>query len=132
MLSLVVMAIKIPVALALMDAWGLIGLPLSHAVTVTFEVVIMVWVLKRRIGGWSQGLMNQLGRILVAALMMGSVVFALDGLIPPMGAVRVLLLCAMGAGVFGLFAYVLQIRALAPLLVRIQRRMPTAPPGDHE
>jgi len=131
-LSLVVMAIKIPIALALMDAWGLIGLPLSHAVTVTLEVAVMVVVLQRRIGGWTKGILNQLGRVSIAALMMGAVVFGLDGLLPPMGPLRVLLLCAAGSGVFGLFAYVLQIRALAPLLVRIQRRMAKRPPGNHE
>ena len=122
-LSLVVMAIKIPVAIALMNRLGLIGLPLSHAVTVSFEVTVMVWVLHKRIGGWMPGIINQLGRVVVASLLMGAVVFGLDGLLPGLGELRVLLLCAAGAGVYALFAYVLQIRALSPLWHRIERRM---------
>jgi putative peptidoglycan lipid II flippase len=131
-LSLVVMVIKIPVALALLNAWGLIGLPLSHAVTVSVEVAIMMSVLHRRLGGWTSGFFNEFIRILVASLLMGAVVFGFDGLIPQMGALRVILLCGLGAGAFGVFAAVLQIRSLAPLWARIQRRMAASPPRNHK
>jgi putative peptidoglycan lipid II flippase len=131
-LSLVVMVIKIPVALALLNTWGLIGLPLSHAVTVSLEVMFMMVVLHRRLGGWTRGFLNEFCRIIVASLLMGAVVFGFDGLLPQMGPFRVLILCALGGGVFGVFATVLQIRAVAPLWVRIQRRMASPPPRNLE
>ena len=125
-LSLVVMAIKIPVALAFMNTWGLIGLPLSHAVTVNVEVMVMMAVLHRRIGGWTHGFGYELARITLASLLMGAVVVGFDGLLPHMGHFRVVFLCALGAGAFGVFAFVLKIRAVAPLWARIQR--PKTPP----
>ena len=122
-MSLVVMAIKIPVAMALLNALGLIGLPLSHAVTVTLEVVVLMTILGRRTGGWRTGLWFELLRICIAASFMGVTVFALEGLLPPMGHLRVLLLCLLGAAVYAVFAFVLQVRSLSPILQRLTRRI---------
>ena len=128
-LSIFVMIIKVPVALTLMRWFGLMGLPLSHAVTVTFEVVIMIWILSQRLGGWKNGIGGQLFRTLLAALCMGAGLVAIDGLMPPFGALRVILICGIGVLVFALFSFALQIRALFPLLDRIRRRMAPSPPS---
>jgi putative peptidoglycan lipid II flippase len=122
-MSLIVMAIKIPVAMALLQALGLIGLPLSHAVTVTLEVTVLMAILGRKTGGWRAGLWLEVFRIVIAASFMGVTVFALDGLLPPMGHLRVLLLCLLGATVYAVFAFVLQVRSLTPILQRLTRRL---------
>ena len=122
-MSLVVMAIKIPVALYLLQTWGLIGLPLSHAVTVTLEVGVLMFILGRRTGGWRSGFWLELIRITVASAFMGVTVFALEGLLPSMGHARVLILCLLGAATYGVFAFVLRVRSLTPVLKRFTRRL---------
>ena len=98
-LSIVVMVTKLPVAWGMMYPMGLglNGLPLSHAVTVTFEVGIMLWVLGGRMGGWSPGFWNQQARIVVASIGMGACVWMLK---PYSHGFGVLLVCAAGAGVY--------------------------------
>ena len=122
-LSLVVMAIKIPVALALLGALGLIGLPLSHAVTVSLEAAVMMAVLHTRLGGWLPGLWGQLGRIGLATALMGAAVTGLDQFLPALGHLRVVLLCAAGGLCFGTAAIALRVRALQPALLKLQRRL---------
>jgi putative peptidoglycan lipid II flippase len=115
-LSVVVMIIKIPVAMALLDTFGLIGLPLSHALTVSGEALVMMLVLRKLLGGWRDGLLMQIGRIVLASTGMGCVVYGLDMLLPPMGIFRVLGLCAVGGLSFGIFAAALKVSAIQPLL----------------
>jgi putative peptidoglycan lipid II flippase len=122
-LSLVVMAMKIPVALALMKAVGLIGLPLSHAVTVSLEAVVMLAVLHRRLGGLVTGFPTEMFRVALASGVMGAVVFGLDGLVPGGGGFRVVGLCCAGAVAYAICAAGLKIRAFAPLMEKLQRRL---------
>jgi putative peptidoglycan lipid II flippase len=122
-LSLVVMAMKIPVALALMKAVGLIGLPLSHAVTVSLEAVVMLAVLHRRLGGLVTGFPTEMFRVALASGVMGAVVFGLDGLVPGGGGFRVVGLCGAGAVAYAICAAGLKIRAFAPLMEKLQRSL---------
>ena len=115
-LSLVVMAAKLPVAIGLSNWMGLNGLPLSHAVTVTFEVVIMMWVLGRRFDGWEPGFWGQQMRIVLAAALMGGVVWSLRGWADGLG---VLLVCAIGGVSYAFFALALGIREAKELLIKI-------------
>ena len=122
-LSLVVMAIKIPVALLLLDLFGLIGLPLSHAVTVSLEVIVMMAVLHRRLKGWQEGLWSELARIALASAVMGVAVHTLSTVLPAMGHLQVIVLSAAGGLVFISMALLLRIRALRPIWVKVQRRL---------
>jgi peptidoglycan biosynthesis protein MviN/MurJ (putative lipid II flippase) len=122
-LSLVVMAMKIPVAMGLMKALGLIGLPLSHAVTVSLEAVVMLAVLHRRLGGLVAGFSTEILRVALASAIMGAVVFGLDGLVPSGGGVRVVGLCCAGAVAYAICAAGLKIRAFAPMIEKLQRRL---------
>jgi len=129
-LSLVVMAIKIPVALALMKAVGLIGLPLSHAVTVSLEAAVMLMVLHRRLGGLVTGFTAEMLRVALASAVMGAVVMGLDGLVPGVGEFRVLGLCAAGVFAYGVCAAGLKIRAFTPLMEKVRRRL--SPPRSQQ
>lgn len=121
-LSLVVMGMKIPLAVAMLERFGLIGLPLSHAVTVSLEAVVMLVVLRKRLDGFVAGFGSEILRVLLATVAMVAVVLGLDSWVPDLGHVRVLLLCAGGAASYGACAMGLRIRSLRPLFTRLQRR----------
>ena len=129
-ISLVVMAAKLPVALALMVPFGVDGLPLSHAVTVSFEVAVLLWVLRGRLGGWVDGFWSQHLRIAVAATAMGGAVWALR----PLGeGVIVLGVAGVGAGIYGVLVLLLGVREARPFARKVAdklaRRPPPPPPG---
>jgi putative peptidoglycan lipid II flippase len=129
-LSLVVMAAKVPVALFLVHTMGLglNGLPLSHAVTVTAEVVAMLWVLHGRMGGWAPGFWGQQLRILAAATIMGGSVQALGAHAQGLGTVFV---CAIGGAVYGAASLALGVRASRSVMDKIKRRLLPPPPPAH-
>jgi len=127
-LSLVVMVLKLPVALGLMYplGFGLDGLPLSHAVTVSLEVLVMIWVLSKRMGGWAPGFWSQQMRILAASAGMGLVVWQLRDHAEGMG---VLLVCGAEAGAYGILSVLLRVRETRTVLQKLLRRGPPPPPG---
>jgi putative peptidoglycan lipid II flippase len=124
-LSLVVMAMKVPVAWLLVHTLGLglDGLPLSHAVTVSLEVAAMVWILHRRLDGWSSGFWGQHSRILIAAGVMGGAVMGLRVVVPDLGGFGVILICGGGAAVYGAAVVLLRVRALAPLIHKFKNKL---------
>ncbi len=121
-LSLIVMVIKVPIAVALLERFGLIGLPLSHAVTVSLEAGVMLWVLRRRLDGFIPGFWGELMRVCLASAVMGGVVGGLNGFLPALGSGRVLLLCAAGAAVFAVCALALRIRVFRAFMERRKER----------
>jgi len=127
-LSLGVMASKVPVALALCYplGFGVEGLPLSHAVTVSLEVVVMVVVLSRRVGGYADGFWSQQIRIVVAAAVMGGAVVALR---PWADGFGVLLVAGAGGGLYGVLVLGLRVRETRTILRKLLRRGPPPPPG---
>ena len=86
-LSLAVMVVKVPIALGLMMAFGVAGLPLSHAVTVSAEVAAMVLALRSRIGAMVPGFWGEQARIVLAAAGMGVGVWALRGVADGLGVI---------------------------------------------
>ena len=129
-ISLVVMAAKLPVALALVVPFGVDGLPLSHAVTVSFEVAVLLWVLRGRLGGWVDGFWSQHVRIAAAAAAMGGVVWVLR---PHGEGVLVLGVAGAGAAIYGVLVLLLGVREARPfarkVVDKLARRPPPPPPG---
>ncbi len=128
-LSLVVMAAKLPLAWWLVYPleMGVNGLPLSHAITVSFEVVAMLWVLQRRLGGLSPGFWSQHLRMVVAVVIMGLVVVWVHPMLGALGGFGVVLSCGVGAGVYGLAALLLGVTEAKAIQARVLGRLRREP-----
>ena len=121
-----VMVAKLPIALLCMDGLGLglAGLPLSHAILVSAEVLILGVGLGIRVQGFSPGLGVSAARIAAASgVMAGALLWARPILIP-LGAPGALLLCGVGAGVYGALALILRMDEARDVLARLRRRGP--------
>ncbi|MCK6507770.1 murein biosynthesis integral membrane protein MurJ [Myxococcota bacterium] len=116
--SIGAMLAKLPVALGLVYALdlGIAGLPLSHAVTVTGEVAVLMALLARRLDGWSPGFWGQHLRILAASAGMGGVLLALRPWAEGPLLIGVVL---VGAGVYGVLALAFGVRETRSVIVRI-------------
>ena len=130
-LSLGVMALKLPVAWALVYPMemGVNGLPLSHAITVSLEVVAMIWVLSRRFGGLTPGLWSQHIRMVISVGVMGIAVTWVQPVVQPLlGAAGVLLTCGVGGAIYGACALVLGVdtarEVQAKIIGKLLRRGP--------
>ncbi len=100
--SIVSMVINLGLALSLYQSLRAGGLALSNGVAVTVEVLIMLIIAHRRMGGIEAGtLVNTLIRTLVAALIMGGIVVAFTTLLPALSP----FLIVVGGGTLGLLAY---------------------------
>ncbi|MBN1993338.1 MAG: murein biosynthesis integral membrane protein MurJ [Anaerolineae bacterium] len=100
--SLVSMVINLALALALYQTLKAGGLALSNGVAVTVEVLLMLVIAHRRLGGIEAGLiLNTLVRSLLAAGTMGLAVIALINLLPTPSP----LFMAIGGGALGLAVY---------------------------
>jgi len=128
-ISMGAMLAKLPVALGLVYGlgMGIQGLPLSHAVTVTGEVGVLMWLLSRRLDGWAPGFWGQHLRIMVAAAAMGGLLVVLR---PWAHGPMLLVVVAAGATVYGLLAMALGVRETRSVVVRvlIKLRLYRGPP----
>ena len=79
--GLATVALKLPVALALMYplGMGVQGLPLSHGILVTAEVLLLVLLLRRRVPGLIRALIKDQIRVVLAAAVMGGVIWTIRG-----------------------------------------------------
>jgi len=111
-------AINIGLAVLLMGPMGHGGLALANALAISAEVVVLLVILHRRLGGVEAGeILRTLGQAMVASLVMGIVILGIMQL--GAGAIPLLALVA-GAGLAGLAAYIgagllLRLRALVQL-----------------
>ncbi len=127
--SLAAMALKLPVALGLVHTLGLgiAGLPLSHAVTVTGEVLVLGAMLGRRMGGFAPGFLGQHLRMALACALMALPVLLLR---ERAHGLALLPIIALAAGVYGLACMALGVRETRTLWVRllIKLRLYRGPP----
>lgn len=101
--SVVGMFINLGLALALVQSLGAGGLALSNAVAVTIEVLIMLVIAHRRMGGVEAGsVAGTMGATLLAAGAMGLAVASFARLWPELSP----LYLAAGGGALGLLTYV--------------------------
>lgn len=107
-LSIVAMAAKIPAILLLTRGLGMgaEALPLSHAITVTGESVLLAWGFREHARG--RGLLAAHAKIAVAALVLGGIAWALRD------RVHVVLVCAIAGGAYLAVAGALGFRDFLP------------------
>ncbi len=110
--SLVSMVLNIGLAFALYRPLGAGGLALSNGLAVTVEVLIMLVIAHRRLGGiQAEAITSTLLRTLLAATVMGLAVVAFTTALPTLSP----LFIATGGGLLGLSAYL-----IASLLFRVE------------
>lgn len=124
------MLLKLPVALLCTDVLGLgvAGLPLSHAILVSAEVAALLWVLSRRVSGLGPGFWRQQAVIGLCCLgLAGGVILAMP--LAERGALGVLAVCALGAGLYAALALLLRVPETDFVLHKLRRLLPPPPPG---
>ncbi|MCB9758327.1 MAG: murein biosynthesis integral membrane protein MurJ [Alphaproteobacteria bacterium] len=122
-------ALKLPVALGLMAWVGLAGIPLSHAVLAGAEVVVLVGLLERRVGGVVRQMIGLHARAAVAAAVMGAAVWAAAARLPmDRGLLLVAGLSALGAAVYLGACELLGLREGRAMVGRLLRRRPRGLP----
>lgn len=123
-LSLGVMLVKLPLALLLTErlALGLAGLPLSHAITVSAEIAVLLAVLMRRAGGSSvPG--GQLLRSAGASVVMLVAVLWMRPWADLAGGLGVIAVSGAGAALYGLACLVLGVREVERVRGSLARRL---------
>lgn len=124
-LAIVIAIIKIPAAYGLLDAFGLMGLPLSHALTVGIEVTAMLWILQLRFHIIDSAFLIETIKIMIAGVIMG---LALIPILPHVKGVFIIAPIFMGALVFGIVGMVIRIEAVDTLRKKIIGRLLPPPP----
>lgn len=124
-LSLAVMVAKLPLALLLTDVLGLglAGLPLSHAITVSGEMIVMLALLSRRAGGGAVPV-RELARTVAASAGMAAAVLALRPLSELFAGVGVLGVSGAGAAVYAALCLALGVREVDRVRAALLRRRP--------
>lgn len=116
------LAAKIPVILVLTRGFGMgaPALPLSHAITVSGECVLLVWGLREALRG--RGLVSAHLRMGLAAVVLGGVAWALRD------RMNVVFVCALAGGAYLVAARALGVFELRALLPRPKGLPPFVPP----
>lgn len=123
--------LKLPVALLCTDLLGLgvAGLPLSHAILVSAEVAGLLYALSRRAGGLPPGFWRSQARTVLANLGLAAGVILLAPMADLVGGLGVLVVCGLGAVLYGGLALGLRIPEAAMVVDRLRRRRPPPRPG---
>ncbi len=99
------------------------GLALANALATTLEMAALLWMLRKKLGGWEEGRVGaSLARALLAAGLMAGLVYGLMPLFPPMPLKwQAILDGGLAAGAYLLFAWLLQSPELAALPRMLRR-----------
>ncbi len=103
---------NIALALLLIGPLGYPGLALSNSISISIEVLVLLYLLRRRLGHVEERQsLSALGRILIAAAAMAAVILLVQGAVDGRGAL-VAAVAAGGAGVlvYAIVAYALGLR----------------------
>ena len=119
--------VKFPLAAWMTTRLGVIGIPLSHAILATAEVLWLTALLHRRAGGLWSALLKPHAKAIIAAALMG---LAVSGLRPFVGdgLVSILVLGGGGAGLFFVLGAILGLEESRALVRRVLRRQPSGLP----
>ena len=127
--AIVIAILKLPVAYALLETLGLIGLPLSHAVTVSVEVTAMLWILNKRFHILDISFLKETVKIALTTTIMALILLPLK---PYSDGLLLFIHVAIGALVFGVFGLVFKVEAVSALFQKISRKRLPPPPYDHD
>lgn len=119
--------VKLPLAAWLTARLGVIGIPLSHAILATAEVLWLTALLHRRAGGLISALVGPHARVLVATALMALGVVAARPYAGG-GLVSIVVLGGGGAALFFAVAALLGLEESRTLLRRALRRQPPGLP----
>jgi putative peptidoglycan lipid II flippase len=127
---------QLVLAVGLMRVLGHGGLALANSLAVSLEVLVLLWILRRRLGGVEgRQTLALLGRVAIACLAMSVAIWLLLALLADQapGLAGLLLILAGGAGVgamvYLIVGYGLRISSLHHLLGHLVRRRATASQG---
>ncbi|HJN76758.1 MAG TPA: murein biosynthesis integral membrane protein MurJ [Myxococcota bacterium] len=119
--------LKLPLALWLMGHIELRGLPLSHAILATVEVIVLLVLLERRVPGTLKRMVGRHARVAAATLVMGVVVWLLT---PYATRLTVAPIALGGALVYFLAADLVGLREGRALVGRLRRQRGLPPTID--
>jgi putative peptidoglycan lipid II flippase len=119
-LAIGIAIIKLPAAYGLLEAYGLIGLPLSHALTVGIEVSAMVWILNKKLGICTQGFATETLKIILASALMG---VAIIPCLPFASGVMVFVVSGFGMLIYGLVGLAIRIESVSTVKNKIIKRL---------
>lgn len=137
--AVIALAFNIFLNLAVIRAWGIVGLAAATAASASLNCVLLYAILHRR--GWfhfTWRLVGKIARQLIATLVMSALLYWLMGLLSPhFGAgwfERVWSLCLLvGAGLVSFFAVAFATGALdKSVLAQLRRRRPARTKADDE
>jgi len=125
-IALGIVAFKLPVAWALIHplGMGVDGIPASHAVLATVEVVLLLAFLQKRVDGLWRGLVVPHLKIAVACGVLGAVLWPLQQI----GGLALLPVSAGGALVFLVVAHLLGLQESRQVVGRFLKRRPRGLP----
>jgi putative peptidoglycan lipid II flippase len=134
MINCVENAINIVLAIIFVRIWGIVGLALSFALAYTIAAVIAIVVLKRHSPGFDwRGLLVTWTKLLVAAGVMGGLVFAIVALFAPSSPVMIVpavgTAIAAGGVVYLVTIYLLRVQGISELFHRLPGLGRFAPNG---
>jgi len=128
--GLATVALKLPVALALMYPLGLgvQGLPLSHGVLVTGEVAVLMLILHRRVPGLLQALLPDHVRVFVGAAVMGGFTWFIQERIGTDSALKILAVIVLSMFSYFATTAVLGLREGREIMGKLLKRRPRGLP----
>jgi putative peptidoglycan lipid II flippase len=121
------------VAFLLIGPLGLYSLMIADSVKHMVHAGTMVYLLRRRLGGVRDGILRTAAKALLASGLMGSVVWALSGLVPEASTLvhRIILVGGgglVGLGLYGLLIGLFRVREAQLLWGLIRSRLPRGIP----
>jgi putative peptidoglycan lipid II flippase len=118
--------LKLPLALWLMRVVSLQGLPLSHAILASIEVLFLLWLIQRRVPGLWRLLLGFHGKVVLASALMAGLVWGLGLALD--GTTLVLAAVPLGALAYFTAADLMGLREGRELIKKVLRRGPRGLP----
>ena len=118
------MALNVLLSLILIKPLAIGGLALANATATTLEMAILLWMLRRKLGGWEERrVFTSLARAAGAVVLMAGLVYGLMKLTPTLALPwQGLILGTLGAGVYTFLSWVFKSPELDVLARMLRRR----------
>ena len=125
LLGILSLAINLVISLSLINVLGVTGLALANTIAALIEMVLLIVMIRRRLGGLDdRRLALSALKTTIASVVMGVVVWGFLGVVANAGVViRTFGGIAIGAGVFFVAAWLLRSEELHGVLEMVLRRL---------